>query len=78
MLLVLPAAHAQRDMPDDRARRGPPPEAIEACSGKAEGDECRFTGRRGDNINGTCLNPPRDESLLACVPQGGPPHGPPR
>ncbi len=78
LLLALPAAYAQDGKPAGREHRGPPPEAVEACSGKAEGDACSFTGRRDDSIEGTCLYPPRDENLLACVPEGGPPHGPPR
>jgi hypothetical protein len=78
LLLVLPAAYAKGDMHGNRPHQGPPPEAIEACSGQAEGDECRFTGRRDDVIEGTCLFPPHDEQILACVPEGGPPHGPRR
>ncbi len=52
--------------------QGPPPEAIEACSGLAEGDACSFSGPRG-NVEGTCIVPPRDEETLACAPEGGPP-----
>lgn len=52
-------------------RRGPPPEAIEACAELAEGSACAFTGRRGD-MNGVCFAPPRDEAVLACAPEGGP------
>ena len=53
-------------------RRGPPPEALEACSDLGEGAACSFTGRRGEVI-GMCFAPPRDESMLACAPEGGPP-----
>lgn len=45
---------------------GPPPEAIEACEGRADGDECRFESPRGE-VKGTCRTPPRREAL-ACVP----------
>jgi hypothetical protein len=53
-------------------RRGPPPEAIEACEGKSANDPCSFTGRRDDTIEGTCFAPP-DIDQLACAPEGGPP-----
>ena len=35
-------------------RRGPPPEAFEACEGKSEGDSAEFEGRDGEAITGTC------------------------
>lgn len=53
-------------------RRGPPPEAIEACAGKSADDPCSFTGRRDDTIEGTCFAP-HDVDELACAPEGGPP-----
>lgn len=53
-------------------RRGPPPEAIEACADLSEGAACAFTGRRGD-ASGICFAPPREDALLACAPEGGPP-----
>jgi hypothetical protein len=49
----------------ERPRRGPPPEAIEACSGKAAGAACTFVGRQGEKLTGTCFAPPA----------GGPPGG---
>lgn len=49
----------------ERARRGPPPEAIAACSGQGDGSTCRFTSPRGDTIRGTCRTP---GGALACVP----------
>ncbi len=56
--------------------RGPPPEAIEACSGQAENDSCSFTSPRGDEITGSCIIPPHNEAELICAPEGGPPpHG---
>ena len=57
-------------------RRGPPPEAIEACADQAEGAACTFSGRRGD-VSGSCIVPPNGEEALACAPEGGPPrhHG---
>jgi len=41
-----------------RPRMGPPPEAIAACSGKASGAACSFTGRQGEALTGTCFAPP--------------------
>jgi hypothetical protein len=39
-------------------RRGPPPEAVAACKGKAADAVCSFTGREGQTLNGTCFAPP--------------------
>ncbi|HUN94147.1 MAG TPA: hypothetical protein VMU33_18995 [Burkholderiaceae bacterium] len=44
--------------PDGRRHRGPPPEAIAACQGKAAGDACSFTNRRNETRTGTCFAPP--------------------
>ncbi len=46
--------------------RGPPPEATEACAALVADDSCTFTGRRDDEITGTCRITRSDE--LACVP----------
>ncbi len=46
--------------------RGPPPEATEACAALVAGDSCAFTGRRDDEITGTCRITRREE--LACAP----------
>ena len=43
-------------------RKGPPPEATEACEGKSEGDSAEFEGRNGDAITGTCEE--RDGTLI--------------
>jgi hypothetical protein len=45
--------------------RRPPPEAVDACGGRAAGAQCRFTSPRGDTVSGTCRMP---GSALACVP----------
>jgi|GEM_PF-769949 len=47
----------QGDSGGDRPH-GPPPEAISACQGKANGAACTFTGRRGEQLTGTCFTPP--------------------
>jgi len=67
------AAPGMRDRPT-----GPPPEAVEACASLSEGDACSFTGRRRDNVQGTCFVPPEDEAGLACRPEGGRPPRPER
>lgn len=56
----------------DGKRRGPPPEAVEACANQSEGATCQFTGRRGE-VQRTCITPPNGEQTLACAPQDGPP-----
>ncbi len=48
---------------------GPPPEAIEACKGHAEGDKVTFITPRGDEVTGICRKMP--EKLIA-VPEGTP------
>jgi hypothetical protein len=77
----------------DAQQRGPhqpPPEALAACDGKASGASCRFTGRQGEALTGTCFAPKMRErnasgqntsgdqaSLpLACRPAHGAPGEP--
>lgn len=43
----------------------PPPEAIEACADKTEGDSVTFETRRGDTLTGTCQT---INETLAAVP----------
>lgn len=52
-------------------RKGPPPEAIEACANLQEGDAVSFETRRGETLNGTCM---MIDDQLAAVPEG---HKPP-
>ena len=54
---------------DSRERRGPPPQALEACNSLAEGDACSFEGRRGQ-ASGSCIVVPTEETALACKPSG--------
>lgn len=49
--------------------QGPPPAALEACSGQTQGASCSFTQPNGNTINGQCVTPP-NQSALACAPQG--------
>ncbi|MGV7207808.1 hypothetical protein ACLB1G_08130 [Oxalobacteraceae bacterium A2-2] len=58
--------------PPGGAPHGPPPEAIEACKGKAEGAEVSFT-MRDRKVSGTCQ---KDGEVLAARPAGMPPGGP--
>lgn len=55
------SAFAQQGRPN-----GPPPEAIEACEDKAEGDSVSFETRRGDSVEGTCE---MVEEQLVAVPE---------
>ena len=54
----------------DAERRGPPPEAIEACANQMEEAACSFTGRRGD-VTGQCMISPKDSETLSCRPERG-------
>ena len=51
-----------------RGKRGPIPQAIEACANLEDGASCTFESPRG-TIEGTCLNHPRVDGL-SCVPDG--------
>lgn len=54
----------------EQGRRGPPPEALEACSAAVSGDPCSFEGRRGETLDGTCEAP--EDKPLACRPANAP------
>ena len=58
-------------------RRGPPPEAFEACVGATVGDTCVVETPHG-TLEGTCRQARRSDDLV-CVPnnhrRGGPPRG---
>jgi len=64
-LLVISTPHAlANERPQGSSdRRGPPPEAFEACEGLSAGDSANFEGRNGDLISGTCEND-RDDKLV--------------
>jgi hypothetical protein len=51
--------------------RGPPPEALAACSGKKVDDTCSFATPRRGTIEGTCKAP--EGKPLACRPARRPP-----
>ncbi len=61
-LLVLNGVHAA-----ESPRRGPPPEAIEACASLSTGSVCEMNTPRG-TAEGSCQTIP--EGQLACVPAG--------
>lgn len=54
-------------------RRGPPPEAIEACQAQSVGDSCGFVSPKGNDIEGVCEIMGAD--TIACLPDNRPPHG---
>lgn len=49
-------------------RRGPPQQAIAACSGQRSGSSCSFEGRGSRQVRGQCALTP--ENVTACVPNG--------
>ena len=51
---------------------GPPPEALQACSGAQAGASCSFTLPDGLQVAGTCRAGP-DGAALACAPSQPPP-----
>lgn len=53
---------------ENKKRRGPPPEAFEACEDKSEGDTVSITTPHGDTIDATCKL--MKEQLVA-VPERG-------
>ena len=55
---------------DGRERRGPPPEALEACASLNLDQACSFTSPHGE-VSGTCIVPKNDDSALACKPERG-------
>ena len=70
------AAHAGAADTDEQRQKGKkhrkaPPAALEACSSLVEGDPCSFTGRRDEEIQGSCFAP--SEKTLACRPDSPPP-----
>ena len=67
----IPAFAQEADDEQRDKRRGPPPEAIEACTAAVEGDACAFEGRRGESLEGMCAV--TREEAMACRPEGGRP-----
>jgi hypothetical protein len=61
----LPAACFPRGGPPG-PHRGPPPEAVQACSGMKEGEACAVT-LDGNTLDGVCRSGPEGGSL-ACLP----------
>ena len=55
------------ERPDRGERRGPPPEAFEACANLVQGDSCTVETPRGQ-LSGSCEMPRGEE--LVCVPEG--------
>jgi hypothetical protein len=67
---LLSTSAALADGPE--GRRGPPPEAVEACAALESGDACTVDTPDGE-LTGSCLAPPKDDNApLACVPEGAP------
>lgn len=64
-LLAATVASAQPVGQNGEPRRGPPPEAVAACNGKAAAAPCSFTGRQGETLKGVCFVPPTDRPGLS-------------
>ena len=52
--------------------RGPPPEALQACSSLSEGAACNFA-HHGHDVSGTCRAGPKGEALACAPAHRGPP-----
>jgi len=70
---IIVAQNDDTESPGGGKRRGPPPEAIDVCEGLSEGERCAFVSTMGGNVEGTCEMTRSD--IIACVPEGDPPHG---
>jgi hypothetical protein len=63
------AAVCAMDGPPDSGRQmGPPPEAVEACKDKNEGDKVEITNPRGEKMDSVCE---QIDGKLVAVPEGG-------
>lgn len=73
MVMIPTFAWAIEALPDSRFRQGPPQEAVDACSGKREGEVVRFKTPFGDNVSGVCRG---IRGKMIAVPEGDPPGSP--
>jgi len=69
-LVALFSASGARSAEAEGPRRGPPPEAIQACAELEQGDACSVTFEER-SVEGTCEE--TREGELACRPSGPPP-----
>ena len=77
-VLAVGAAQAEGDNSatgngEHGGRRGPPPEAFDACVALIEGDSCSFVSRCDKEVTGTCVTARNDE--LVCRPADRGRHG---
>lgn len=68
LLLIVNVPVSGYGSSQQRGQHGPPPEAIEACEGKTEGDQVSFNGPKGEALEGICKSM---NNQLAAVPEGG-------
>lgn len=66
---AMPAMQSGDNQQQNRARKGPPPEAIQACANLNENDACHFSSPRGE-ASGMCVIPSQQNSQPACLPEG--------
>ena len=73
LLCALVAAPTVTSAGDEqRPRRAPPQEAVDACARLAVDQACRFTFDGRDH-EGVCRRGPDGQGTLACAPRQGPP-----
>lgn len=53
------------DSGGEHRHHGPSQAAIDACSGKSEGDACNYTNLKGEDKSGSCTNT-KDGQTLFC------------
>ncbi|TKB12247.1 hypothetical protein [Desulforhopalus sp. IMCC35007] len=72
LALLMCTGCAKDDEHSDNRHQGPPPEALQACSGKQAGDTVEFKGRRGETVTAVCREM---NGALVAVPEGASPKG---
>lgn len=63
-VLFLAGTSYAQDAGTEHAHRAPSQAAIDACSGKSEGDACDYTNLKGDDKTGACANTSDGQTLF--------------
>ena len=72
MVMLSSVVVASVAMAQEGPGRGPPPEAVTACTGLSSGAACGFT-HHGRNLTGACRAGPGGASLACAPPRPTPP-----
>jgi len=59
------AQDADQGSGEEHSHHSPSQAAIDACSGKSEGDACDYTNSKGEDKSGACANS-RDGQTMYC------------